>query len=448
MGTLAHQNEQHLGVSTWAVEAMLADSKATGCTEGWSTEFGSPYLDCPKQGPWENSSAHNYLLNGSDPTWRSQTWYENAKSTKIKVAMAKTARLGGVGVFTGEGASYGKGADALWAALGSIADHTDQGNGISSSKAAKTDDDTVVQIGSSTQLFADDLIVASMTSSLTRTMHSPSMTDAVIQADQPWEQGFFVSMISTNVIHVANSSGPSKLRVWYGLRAVAGAAERGVLLAYAESVDGGRSFRKPLLNQYSLGNSTANNIVMAVPTTSNGFGLFIDPNEPLGSPQRYRAISANTALISPDGLNWTKTGTYAVPSMVPGVEHNPFDTQDQIIWDPRCNCYSMYARWENMRDNSSDTVRTDPVSGHCPLDGNCRMVRRARSKSLSFSAQSLLGEWKNQSYAMYADALDFAANDGATPLDYYGATSESIHLSTCAARACVLPCCAGNTTDD
>ena len=72
-----------------------------------------------------------------------------------------------------------------------------------------------------------------------------------------------------------------------------------------------------------------------------------------------------------------------------------------------------------------DTVRKNPRSGHCPLDGNCRMVRRARSKSLSFSGQSLVGEWSNQSYAMYADELDFAANDGETPLDYYGATSES-----------------------
>jgi hypothetical protein len=232
--------------------------------------------------------------------------------------------------------------------------------------------------------------------------------------------------------------------VWYGLRAVSGAAERGVLLAYAESIDGGHSFTKPLLNQYSLGNSTANNIIMPVPTTSHCFGVFVDPNEPAGSPQWYRAISANSALISPDGLNWTNTGTYNVGPMVPGVKHNPFDTQDQIFWDPRCNCYSLYARWENKRGNSSDTVRTDPVSGHCPLDGNCRMVRRARSTSLSFSGQSLVGEWVNQSYAMYADALDFAANDGQTPLDYYGATSESkrnsAHRAFCQVLTLLVGC--------
>lgn len=412
------------------MEEMLADSKATGCTEGWSEEFESPFLNCPsgQQGPWENSSVHNHLPTGSDPTWRSQTWFDNVKSTLIKVAMAKTARLGGVGVFTGEGAGYGKSADALWAALGSIAydDDTDQGSDSNSSKAAKTDDNTVVKIGSSTQLFADDLIIASMTSSLKRTMHSPSMSDVVIKADRPWEQGYMVSGIQANVLHVPSALGPGKLRVWYGLREVTAYADIPTsLLAYAESTDGGRSFIKPLLNQYSLKNSTDNNIIMPVPTTSNGMGIFIDPNEPVGSPQRYRGISANTALCSPDGLNWTKTGTYAVPSMVPGVDHNPFDTQDQIFWDPRCNCYSLYARWENKRDNGSDTVRRDPVGGHCPLDGNCRMVRRARSDSLSFSGQSLVGKWTNQTLAMHADALDFAANDGETPLDYYGATSES-----------------------
>lgn len=76
-------------------------------------------------------------------------------------------------------------------------------------------------------------------------------------------------------------------------------------------------------------------------------------------------------------------------------------------------------------------MRTDPISGHCPLDGNCRMVRRARSASLDFSGQSLVGKWANQTYAMYADALDFAANDGETPLDYYGATSALTATPIC-----------------
>ena len=53
------------------------------------------------------------------PNGWSQTWYDNAKSTTIKVAMAKALGLGGVGVFTGEGAGDGNSAGELWAALGS-----------------------------------------------------------------------------------------------------------------------------------------------------------------------------------------------------------------------------------------------------------------------------------------------------------------------------------------
>ena len=157
-------------------------------------------------------------------------------------------------------------------------------------------DEPVLQIGGSTQLFTDDAIVASMTSTVTRTMHSPAMSGVAIQADQPWEQGYFVSGIATNILHEANASGgPGKLRLWYGLRAVSGPTAHleggGMLLAYAESTDQGRSFTKPLLNQFSFRNSTANNIVMPIPTTSNGMGIFVDPNEPAGSPQRYDTSS-------------------------------------------------------------------------------------------------------------------------------------------------------------
>lgn len=118
------------------MEAMLVNSNTTGCTEEWSEEFESPFLNCPKQGPWENSSVHHHLPNG----W-SQTWYDNAKSTKIKVAMAKALGLGGVGVFTGEGAGDGSSASELWAALGSVnGNKSNSDNNKANLVAAKTED--------------------------------------------------------------------------------------------------------------------------------------------------------------------------------------------------------------------------------------------------------------------------------------------------------------------
>jgi hypothetical protein len=66
-----------------------------------SDEFSSPYLDCPAStpGPYPEFGAHG----GAPATKaRSQTWYDDAKSTKLKVDLACELGLGGVGVFTGE----------------------------------------------------------------------------------------------------------------------------------------------------------------------------------------------------------------------------------------------------------------------------------------------------------------------------------------------------------
>ena len=132
-GTRANPLVEYLGVSAWAMEAMLAE----GCTKGWSDEFASAFLNCPvSTGPWQNASSTwpgDHLIpygkgncwerpsKGCDavPKW-SQTWYDDAKATKAKVTVAKALKLGGVGVFTGEGAGIGPSAAEYWAALGSI----------------------------------------------------------------------------------------------------------------------------------------------------------------------------------------------------------------------------------------------------------------------------------------------------------------------------------------
>lgn len=105
------------------MEAMLADSKATGCTREYSDVMESAILNCPiGVGPWDNASNppySNHLPNGTVPAV-SQTWFDDVKATKAKVAVAKGLKLGGVGVFTGEGVGAGLSAAAYWAVLGSI----------------------------------------------------------------------------------------------------------------------------------------------------------------------------------------------------------------------------------------------------------------------------------------------------------------------------------------
>ena len=51
---------------------------------------------------------------------RTQTWYDDVESTRLKVALAKTLGLGGVGVFTAEdlvGTGESGTGSEMWAAL-------------------------------------------------------------------------------------------------------------------------------------------------------------------------------------------------------------------------------------------------------------------------------------------------------------------------------------------
>jgi hypothetical protein len=87
----------------------LLRNRSSGCTRHWSEQFGSAYLDCPPG----VEPFHPVRPRTEDRT-SSQTWFDDANSTRLKVAAAKAAKLGGVGVFTAENAA---GSAELWKAL-------------------------------------------------------------------------------------------------------------------------------------------------------------------------------------------------------------------------------------------------------------------------------------------------------------------------------------------
>ena len=82
----------------------------------------------------------------------------------------------------------------------------------------KTDDPfpLALNIGNTTQLFADDLLVANMTAGLTRRMHSPQLVPIVWpgSAGASWESGFAIGTGATSVVQEAGG----KLRLYYSLR--------------------------------------------------------------------------------------------------------------------------------------------------------------------------------------------------------------------------------------
>ena len=115
VGTLQHENEEaSTAVNWWQMHDLLTGSphfpKEARCKRHWSEEYSTPYVNCPKGvGPFVPAPTVT-----SD--W-SQIWYEDLNSTKIKVKAAKAAKLGGIGVFTGE--SVGRNQE-MWDALAEI----------------------------------------------------------------------------------------------------------------------------------------------------------------------------------------------------------------------------------------------------------------------------------------------------------------------------------------
>jgi hypothetical protein len=88
-----------------------------------------------------------------------------------------------------------------------------------------------------------------------------------------------------------------------------------------------RHVTKPILGITSIGGNKFNNVLFMLwgsdqaatsqqpvagplPARDSGlkgndFTVFMDPNQATGSPQRYRGLTGNLALTSPDGFNWT-----------------------------------------------------------------------------------------------------------------------------------------------
>ena len=330
-----------------------------------------------------------------------------------------------------------------------------------------------IDIANSTQLFVDDFLVATKTANLVRSLHRPDCSRVAVTTDAPWERNYTMGLIGTNVILREDGT----LQLTYSLRNSTIGCTRGkydknndmppcsahwapqpnyepsagnIYIGYAESTDGGLTFQKPLQHKYSVRGSTANNFIAIASFASNGLSIFVDPNEPPGSPKRYRGTSADLALTSHDGKNWTTIGRMMPPSTIPAASdegmpgHGAFDTDGIIFWNPACEggggCYSFFTRW----DRSPQPL---PALGDEPrLGANLgRAVRRIDSKHLDSVLNNTcstgcsavtpkgprcdshwncpIGSWENASVVMGGDEVDLATHAGTgVPMDYYGST--------------------------
>jgi hypothetical protein len=152
---------------------------------------------------------------------------------------------------------------------------------------------SAIDIGNSTQLFVDDLLIATKSEHLTRALHRPDCSRVAVTTDAPWEHNYTMGLIGTNIILREDGT----LQLWYSLRnSTLGCRPANVpassndqppcsahdppqpnfestaghiYIGYAESADGGLTWVKPMINKFEVRGSTANNFVMIASPGAN-----------------------------------------------------------------------------------------------------------------------------------------------------------------------------------
>ena len=270
-----------------------------------------------------------------------------------------------------------------------------------------------IDVGSSKQLFVDDMFVASRRG-VEFVMNPPyAFPDPVLIPEAPWEDP---PTMSFGIYNSVLQEEDGRIRIWYSIRSE-GEPGEGLekdYVAYAESTDG-IHFEKPELGLVEHGGSTANNIT--IPGKLGGSSIWIDPNAP--PQERYKnqckVYNPDVAMQlhmhgSPDGINWTFL------RRIQFKWRGGWDTQSIVFWDPAIDRYVLYTRhWYAKRHTTAEG------------NENYRAVRRLESDDLA--------NWDNQRIVMWPDDVDRATYDvdpsldpqgpekpyGKVPVDYYGA---------------------------
>ncbi len=269
-----------------------------------------------------------------------------------------------------------------------------------------------IEVGSSKQLFVDDMFVET-SSGVELVMNRPyQSTDPVLTADEPWE---VESETSLGIYSSVLKEDDGRIRIWYHACKNAGNGLDQAYVGYAESKDG-IHFTKPRLNLIEEDGSTANNIV--IPGKLGGSSVWIDPNAP--PEERYKSQSKvyNPDVSmqfhmhsSPDGFDWRFLRRIELE------KRGGWDTQSIIFWDHGIGRYVLYTRhWFAKRHTTAEG------------NENYRTVRRLVSDDLI--------KWENQCIVMWPDDVDLTTYEtdpplsseapekphATAPVDYYGAT--------------------------
>jgi len=228
--------------------------------------------------------------------------------------------------------------------------------------------DSVLDIGSRLELFADDYLIDELKGEARLCLHHPDPREIVLVHDAPWEG-------TGSGYHSVFQDG-KKYRMYYKAwqHSAGSPSPHHIFCCYAES-DDGIHWIKPELGLYEFQGSKANNIVfisgmMDGADADGGHpAVFLDENPDAQPDTRYKAIlraRSERGLIpfaSSDGIHWRTM------SVKPVISDGAFDSQNLAFWDKERKEYRAYWRYFT---EGSDTA----------LYRGLRAIRTARSKDL------------------------------------------------------------------
>jgi hypothetical protein len=202
-------------------------------------------------------------------------------------------------------------------------------------------DEPASNIGSRLQLFLDTSLIESL-DGVRLQMHPPDRREVVFRFDAPWEgpQSAYVSVLKDG----------KRFRMYYR-----GGGDQTVEHVCLAASDDGVNWVRPELGLYEFRKSRKNNVVYKPKEKSyreaHNFAPFIDANPAAKPEQRYKAVGLGriydaqgngfrtlNALVSPDGIRWTKLRDE--PVMTDGS----FDSLNTVFWDTRLRKYVCYLR--------------------------------------------------------------------------------------------------------
>jgi hypothetical protein len=206
-------------------------------------------------------------------------------------------------------------------------------------------------IGTRRQLFLDDWVIEE-TRNIQRGQETPVKHpgNPIIRRDKPWEAAR-CELYGSAVWDPDHE----RLQLFYS----AMHHPYDTKMAYAESLDGGTTWVKPILDVFKW-EGQESNIVWPGPYQVHGPSVFRDPDDPDGA-RRYKLFAAHYptgsaeeaakaagagihVAFSPDGIHWTPSARNpALPGFIS-------DTGQCAFWDPATGKYIAYVRiWTNQR---------------------------------------------------------------------------------------------------